>query len=511
MIDSLRTWSVWKARSRLVVFLQNPSDVKTWIEILWKRTRAVNVLAVVLDNPPQYFTWFPYQPEECSNVSRIVRINPSNLFPQKINPPLNDCPLIAVHTRSPPFVLNETHGIESRAFLDLAKKLGMTPGFAKLAPGMNVWICFDSKQQPYNGLKLLFENDIDLMFSQIAMTQRTSAFAEFLLPHSTEDYLFFVPGPVEAPRATVIFRAFSPKAWIFVSIASIIIYLTVAVIPLIETRKFQSAFVHSVAIILNVPTNFPPSRALQFFSVAAYIYSLHITTAYTASFIIFLSDVPRERPITSLQDIVDSNFKVQIHIAMQGAMNQLSTSPLIHALNQPNRTVVANRLNLTLVRERKFVMLGPKISYQFELLKDEFFDEFDHPKVLVIRPSLFSSFLTYYVSKGHPLYEHMNRYLIWLIEGGFLGFYSDELGKPPRPERRNLEAFGVENVEGPFILLLGMLGGCILVYLCEWVWYWIRKPRGGKLVRGSQSSRNKLRFSKMFRILSREIKVNNNF
>lgn len=488
------------------MFLQQSSEVHGWIETLWKITRAVDVLAVVPSETPQYFTWFPYQSEECSNVKTIVQINSSNLFPQKLTPPYNNCPLVAATTLLSPFVVDEERGSETQMFLDLAQKLGMMPVYFHLPNGLNVWTVFDTSYRPYSGLKLLFENELDVMFSEMSMAFSTSTFAEFLFPHNVEEYIFFVPGSIEAPRTTAILKAFAPRAWTYVIIASVLIYVSVAAIPFLETSQIFPAFVPTIALILNVPSNFPPSKALKIFAVIAYIYSMHITTAYTTSFIVFLSDVPREKPMQSLEEIVESGLMVQMHIAFQNVIASLSSSLLMNTINQPDRMMHVTVLNLSFVAERKSIVIGPKISYVSQLRQDKYYDEFDYPKIHVIQDTIFYSFLTFYVSKGHPLFEQLNTNFIRLIEGGFPEHYNFLVLKPDRPKLRKLEPFGVKNVEGPFILLLSCLGVCFLAWVCEWAFFWLKNLLNKKEPMSSRSSRSIKQFSWVFNFLTRQRK-----
>lgn len=503
MVNILRMWPLWKARGRVVVLLYNTSDVHKWIETLWKKTRAADILAVVLNQPPEFFTWFPYKPNECSNVTTIVKINTSDPFPNKLKPPFNNCPLIAVTSVLGPFVINNTHGSEPRMFRDLAEKLGMTPSFAELPPEKNVWTILDLSYQPYAGLKWLFENEVDLLFSQMTMSYIISAFADFLMPHSSEEHIFVVPAPLEAPRATAIIRAFHPRAWTLVITASLIIYASMVIIIFLDTGKLHPAFVHTVAIVLNVPTNLPHSKTLLIFVVSAYMYSMHITTAYTSSFIVFLSDVPREKPMTTLEDIVNSHYKMQVQIAYRTAIDTLSTDPLMNAMNQPNRAIFAPRINLSSVADRETVIVGPKIPFKSQARTDTYYDEFDYPKVRPIKKALFYTFIVFYISKGHPLYQHLNDNFIRLLEGGFPEHYINEVENPERPKRRNLEPFGLKNVEGPFILHLSLLGVCTLAWIGEWIFFWLTtlkiKYSGVPLLtRQAQNSR-------MFNLLSRYI------
>lgn len=471
LVPSLRTHSLWPHRTRvLVIASQHNADVRAWVEQLWWWTRAVDVVVLTISGfSPQFYTWFPYQPLECSNVTTIVRLSTSALFPPKvqIGTPLNDCPLVAVTSPFPPLiVIDDFRGIEPRLFHDLAHAVGMKPAYARLPYQTFVWTTLNGKGEPANGLKLIWENKVDLMFSTLVLSATLADFTDFLTSHTPDKLVWYVPGPRPANRALAIFRAFSSTTWVLVVTVGACIVLTTVAIAHLEGHS-RPALLRSVAINLYLPIHLSNSRIFGAFAMAAYIYSLHMTTAYQSSLIIFLSDVPRQKPIRQLSELVESNLKVQFHESHRPFLNIYSTSPLIAALNTPKRAIYSNLLNLALVADGENAALGPNLAFFSRIREEEFYDEYGYPKVISLEQGVRDSRLCFYISKGHPLQPLLDWYTLLLIEAGLPNHYAEELTKKPRSLVRRVAPFGLQNVAGAFVLFLAMMVACCLVWLTE--------------------------------------------
>lgn len=454
LVSHLRTWPIWNGRTRVLVLAENESVVIDWLTTLWSQTRAVNVVVMVVENENvNFYTWFPYQINNCINVSNIVKISATELFPEKVNPPLHDCPLTAVTSPLPPLVVSDSRGVEPRLFHDIAGKLGMTTAYKELPPNKYVWTTLDIKRQPANGLQMVWENQVDLTFSQLSQQFETEAFAEFLPSHTQDRSVFFAPGPKPAPRATAIYRAFSPRTWILVISTSVAIYLMTQFVPYVESRKFSPAFLETIGLILNQAAVLPKTRIFRYFSMLTYMYSIHITTVYLTSLIIFLSDVPREKSIRTWEDLDNSPFPVEFHEGQRYLLSHVTNPHIISMLNRTGKGIFTPYLHMASVANPgNLAVLGPKLSFGAKLLQDEYFDEFGYPKVVILTPSVFNSHLCFYVSKGHPLFPLMSRHMLQLVEAGMPQHYAFEESKLPRRVSRQLRPFGIENVEGPFVL-----------------------------------------------------------
>lgn len=457
---------MWSARSRVLLVLDGSADIRAWLEALWRGARAVNVVVMVVTDVTEYYTWFPYQPKECTDVTTVTRLNETSLFPDKIGLFLNHCPLKAVMTPCPPLlVVDEFSGVEPRLFQDLAQKVGMNATYHQLPEGETVWKTLEVEGTPASGLKLLWENEIDIMFSGLGIRLHHQPFVDFLYSHTTDWAIYFVPGPRLLPRAAAIYLAFSPEIWGGVLATSAAIFLTTIGLAYLQDRKPYRAFLETVCITLNLSTTLPNSRAIKVLIIAAYIYSLHITTAYSTSLIIFLSNAPREKAIRTTQDLIESNLKVEI---LDGYRPILYNNPVIKALSAEDRVIWASFLNLDAVADPgDRGVMGLDISYNAILREPKFYDEFGFPRAHSIPGIEDTVDMSLHMSKGHPLYPLLNRYSRRLVEGGLAKHYGDKLTRQPSPLYRKLVPFGIPNVEGAFMIYLAMIAASFFIWIAE--------------------------------------------
>jgi len=477
----VRTWPMWNARGRTLVLVEPCDDVHGWLSALWHLTRAVHVTVMVLSEPPEFFTWIPYQLHECGNVTTLTKMNGTQLFSYEVKPPLNKCPLYAVTTHLNPLVKDEEVGIETRMYLTMAEKMGMRSEYVELPPNTRVWTCLDREGKPVNGMKLIFDNKVDVMFSSLRVRLVESTYAEFLASHATDAYLWFVPSPKTAPRVTAIYRAFHPDAWALVLSASIIIWAVALLLPRLETGKFHSPFLSSVSIVLNTSTNFPPSKAFSIFAVLAYIYSLHITTAYQSSFIIFLSDVVREKPIKDVGDIVDSGLKIEFFESQYHIIQDLAKSSSQYAaLTKGDRALFVNYMHLASVAAWNISLLGPGLAFRYLIRDKQYHDENGYPLVTALKKEHFPGDLTTYISRGHPLQPILHQYSRRLVEAGMPIYYLREQLTPDIRQMRFREPFDISNVEGPFLLHLSLLAISFFVWFFELLYYYFTTSKHKK-------------------------------
>lgn len=462
---------MWNPRSRILVIVHNFSDVHGWIESLWSETRAVDVLVMVLSNVPQFYVWFPYDGEDCRNVVKIVNLRETDtLFPSKINPPLTNCSLFAVASPLPPIVVDKFDGMEVRLFHDFAQNLGMNAAYVDLPANTYVWTFVNESGSPVNGLKLLREYQVDLMFGQIAI-EAVLEFSDVLVPHFIDEFVWFVPGPKPAPRATAIYRGFQIEVWIGVIVA----FLALFIANLLNSEEIDltASVLLTLSLTINLSHKLFLSRTFKFLAIIAYIYSLHITTAYQSSLIIQLSDSPREKEIKNSKDLSETDLNVEFHIGHKPIVEDLAeTDPDIAKIKTENRIRYTDYLDLSVVENSpERALLGPKIAFGFSLLEDKYYDEFGHPSVLMLPTPVFTSYMAYHVALGHPLQPFLKSCLQHLIEAGMPEHYIKEISKMKRPRLRNLQPFDIENVIGPFQLYLMMTTLCLISWIVEWIFY----------------------------------------
>lgn len=201
--------------------------------------------------------------------------------------------------------------------------------------------------------------------------------------------------------------------------------------------------------------------------MVAYIYSMHITTAYQSSLIVFLSDVPREKAFQNTQDLVDSTLTVEFHENHRNLLEERSSSPIIASFNKSDRIMFTHYLNVPKAAEGETAFLAPRLSFSTIIQEDVFYDKYNSPRIIILPEPLTTVRLNFFISKGHPLQPLLDWYTLLLIEAGLPDHYAKELTKKPRSYVRRLQPFGVQNVAGAFVLFLVMTVFSFLIWLGE--------------------------------------------
>lgn len=410
-------------------------------------------------------------------MTTISKLNPPNLFPPKIVPPLHNCLVKAVTSALPPVVVDDDTGLEPRLFHLLAGKLGFKVGYENLPDGEYVWSLFDDDNEPMNALKLLWENQVDVTFSAMA-PDYTSDFVDFLPQHFQEELVWFVPGPKLASKAKSIFKAFTLQMWVLVISAWICVLMTLILAALLKGTPVLPLFLNTLAIHLNLATKFVKSQ--RFFGLIAfvYLYSLHITTAYQSSLIIFLSDIPREKPIDSLEDFAEADLDIMVHIQFEPLADELAKTSAYREILRPEKLTFHDYLHLErIVETGACALLGPLISFGFSLIADKnyYYDEKRFPKVLILKNSIRSFHASFLLSKGHPLSPILSKYILDLLAAGLPEhFLKEQLRPAPRPLRQ-IEPFGMDEIEGPFYLYLGLISVSCLAWIAELIVFYCHR------------------------------------
>jgi len=468
IINSLRTWTLWHARGRTLVIVENRRDVHAWIDHLWRLTRAVNVVAMVLMDPPEFYSWIPYQKDNCANVTKLIKLDITQLFSLEIKPPLHNCPIYAVTSLIAPTVIDNNNGIEPKIYLALADKIGLQPKYIDLPPFEYVWSLFDEENEPTNGLKLIFENVVDIMFSNMGKMMTDVPMFEYLPEHTMDSFHWFVPGPKVASTATAVFRSLSLQVWLAFFATTILFFLTILLFQFMDAHTFKPTLMITMGFILNLPISANSFTKLRVLAIIAYFYSVHITTAYQSGIILSLSEVPREKAIVDELDLGSSLYPILYHEGMKDLVEALSESPEYAPLCKPERINYTDYLHIEKIADPgDHALLGAKITFGSNIIEESYFDESGFPRVLMLKKPVTSSLLNFLISRGHPLKPLLSKYTYYLLEAGIPLQFEKQYRKLARPKVKRKTPFSVETVLGAFLLLLGLLFMCLIAFVLE--------------------------------------------
>jgi len=300
--------------------------------------------------------------------------------------------------------------------------------------------------------------------------------------------LWYVPSPQQVSKATFIYNSFSKEVWFACLIAFLgFLFVTFADKHLNKNVNPQDIMLETIAVNLNLPFKKPVTLFFSVFLILAYAYSLHTTTAFQSSLIVFLSSIPREKSISSMDELAQTKLKTIILDGSQYQLNQ-TRYELWTSLMRPGRVTYVPYLQISkVIAGEKAALLGPKLVMDLELQNERFFDEYGFNLVSSIPEEVMTIGMTAYMSPGHPMFHEMNRITLTLVGAGLTQHWGDVFvrRKFAKPQTVVRESFGLDNVESSFWIMGIGLMICIIVFILELIFSSISKHPKKKIgIRG---------------------------
>jgi len=452
------------SRCNILFILSSEDEAFRWISKTVRKTGASSLVALVLEPIPSYFTWHPYQNDECENVTRVFPVASEDIFKHHEITSGKDCVLKSMSSLFPPYVTYNNTGVEQRIFADIAKKLNMIPENVFIDGREVVWTISENDS-------VILEDKFDVMFSSLRRSLLYAKFLDFLPSHTQDSLSFFVPSPDLAPRSIALYRSFLLETWLLFIISTIMIFAAGCLLTYFEDDVWNFSIMPTLLISLNLPSAVSKKNSIKFLAVSAYFYSFHITTAYQAALITFLSEIPRLPAISSVRELGESSLPVIVHSSLMSDFEmRMKDSPnyltLQDQVQYPN-----GRLHSNIMSHKNVSLLGSSMSRSIDFRS--YYDEFMYPLVHKIPTEHWNMAICFYLSKGHPLFHLMTKYTYYLVEAGLpKKYHSPFLNRPKVHKRMPKEPFGLSNLEGAFYLLMLLLTISFFVWSVEQLYFY---------------------------------------
>jgi hypothetical protein len=478
---------------------------KDIIKTMWEREKIVNLLVMICT--PRHngqtfasdlYTWFPYEPGQCGQVTRIVLLDQCvsgglahnvTYFPSKVPQDLIGCPIKAsVSDMSPYVILTHTNtdeegnityryrGIEIEYLLILSAK--MNSSLVYLPPNTDYMM-----YRLVNQLQDAKEGIADVALGFCPLIPFPAAYGDPTVPYIYSSVKWYVP--CAKPASRQILRLFAPSVWLAVGLVFI---LTCAVFwgssnaasasTATESkhfRAFSSCFQNAWAISLGVAVPQRPitSRLRMFFLLSVW-YSFFMSIVFQVSFTSFIVEPGYEKQIETFQDLIESRAtyaqdpltRLLARLSSYSAHKKLR-GPVVHCSDQAD----CLRRYLT---EDGIATVAPQFQAQY-MASTVGATEKRRRLLCTINSNIASGGLTMILTRGHPLLDRFNEIIQHSFEGGLVTKYWTELTLNASLHRAASSAdgssmyiaFTTTHLRVPFCVLGSGLLLSFLVFLAE--------------------------------------------
>ncbi|PSN52610.1 Ionotropic receptor 200 [Blattella germanica] len=523
-VEFLKQSSTWNARSRFVVLVilgsydYNSSDIaKRLLEELWFG-KILNVIVVIkqtvnaqaeAEKRLDVYTWFPYQDSDrCLTIDEVVVIDSwltegngyfqtnSNLFPEKINSNLHQCPVIAAtfpidFVVGPPIILSESEltydGIEVQLIKFVVEALNLTMKFRPPPPNNGKWGTLLPNSTVTGLLSEVVLEKADIGFGAWPLHPELLTAMDATISYYRDDWLWWVPCAKKIPRWKGIALVFQTDAWVsvFLSIA-----LSVVVMILL-TKNVQNEYIpygnlscfHNMwSVILGLSVvELPRTNPVRIFFTFWVWYCLSINTIFQAFLTTFLIDPGFQHQWTGIEEVVNHNIKYGYN---PGFDRILKDSP-----EEFTKEILRNRLECReynnppcldwMAYHDNFSLLCSETLVRY-ILTNNYFDE-DGKSLICRTPGLFFplNYVTY-MTKWNPLLNQFSDKLTMLIENGMRDQWLEgELHlqqiQAAQIRRKNVAGdyfdLSLEHCQGVFAVLVPGLVFSVLAFIGEFLNY----------------------------------------
>lgn len=463
----LRNQALWNPRARIIIHANSEPEGLLYLDILWKTTWAVNATLMIIKQDVEFFTWIPYAENTCRFVQELVKTEA--IFPIKFSRNLHQCPIRVITWPVEPYVMSPTKGIEPEVVLSIVKALNLSYVPVQLSGNLTPWHQSDESGRPIGVLKMLLEHEVDLALSHFLRTWLGSLVVDMPVAHSPAGMFWYAPYPSPVSRVNNMFKAFAPDVWIGFGVSLI----GVMVVAFLDRSRV--GVLDALGLVLNQPLTKPMSRLLAFFVVVVSWYSVHMSTAYQSSLIVFLSEIAREKPIETFQDLAESDLKF-LYVVGTDVMYNQSQPELWEEILKPERVTYMPFTDLTKVTDGDHFTVASKSIVDYFLKADKFYDNYGFPLFRPLDEPFSSDYVVFYVSPGHPLLHEMDRVILWLLDAGLPKYWARRYAGKQRPKTLLVrEPFGLVNLEGAFYILSAALVLSFIVFVGELVTHLLKK------------------------------------
>lgn len=313
----------WKSKYYHYILIE--TNITKIFEILWDYY-IYNVI-VIQENKEDMFTYFPFSGGVCNNYNSFFMGNCSTkqlYFPEKIPDNLHECEYKIMSLQRPPFVINidvvndnpKKQGFEVTMVYNIGRKLNIT--LKNIPNKFRDWGSLQPNGTFTDMYGLLQKKCVDLIFGGLHYSYTPSKYFDYSVSHKIVNNAWFVPAPLEIPKWQNLLIVFQAKLWILL-LTTFIIKTTYWYLITKKPMDHCILYIWSMFLLISIK---PPKKyilKMQFYICT--VSFLIITTAYVSKLFGVLTKPIYKRPITSVDEILQSNIKIGFHPAYVNRIN----------------------------------------------------------------------------------------------------------------------------------------------------------------------------------------------
>ena len=285
----------------------------------------------------------------------------------------------------------------------------------------------------WNGLTgQVFHEISDIGAGNSFMNGMRAKLVDYSYPYNYMPACFVVPSPKPLPNWQSPTLPFSLDTWISVGISlfviGVILYFLSAVSVKEESVEFKSLSFNFLYILGSLTSRsisrMPAHMPVRIYAGFVWLFSLIISTAYSANLVAFLSIVQIEPPITTLEQLSSSSLRISGHTTWMSIFG-MSTDRAILDLGSR----MEERFNFYDVLERveggEFAMIQNR---QFlELNKDARFTYGGKSTIRIVEECFMNFNVGLILPKNSPLTDNLTTVLMNIFESGLLQKWKNEV------------------------------------------------------------------------------------
>ncbi|XP_044253132.1 uncharacterized protein LOC123004083 [Tribolium madens] len=441
------------------------------------------------------YTYYPYNNQNINNPdTTIIPLgsclnNPPSLFTKTVPPLWGNSTVRIAYKPIPPYVVDPystLEGIEIFTLETISKYYNF-----QIEYFLHNGSYYNEKKPEtyYLAFGGLLTHDIDITVGGFYL--KNSEIYDFDVSYEyLQDSLFWVvPKARELQKWQRIIVAFSFDTWT-AFLASFFLYNLIYVLHLhlSQLKVSTTIFFHLFSILIEQPTKIRVKYTVRALVLTWIFYCLIISTAFKSQIINLLSGVTYESDITTLQEIVDSELVISLPVGYANMYDH--GDPLekyIYDHNVPCPKTYDCLQRTATKRDTASIAMGRYIAYH----SPYFLNEHGHSTIHVMSERVCVTPIHMIISKGFPMFEHINSLILLLQANGIIDYnydYMDNIFKSAYFSQLRLsekvELNDVETMALPFVLLLFGLFFSLFVLLLELIWS--KLSQTGCLVCGPQ-------------------------
>lgn len=421
-------------------------------------------------------------------IRELIAELPSRL---PINLKFHQCPLIITTPIWEPFVIGTrdaaTDGIEVLLVKVIAEKLDMKAVFRVIDDATAFSLVTEDEETGF--YSDLIKRKVDIMIGGLYDNEVSRKLLSTTIPYDSDEITWCVARSGLAPNWMNVFAIFDIMLWSY----AILTMLTCSVILLIcvkveKDRKetFSWSVLISLCYCMGIPGFYSPRKSFARIYVGCLLlYGMHFSAAYH-SFLLSVLTTPRfEHQTATIHEAIDSDFSFTGGENLKTFFERSDQAPELL-----RRTYTAcfdmDKCLMELKSDDKLAVAISRLhakNARIPLNDDDIFC-FDKAN------NIFSFSVVMLFKKDHHLLPAVNLLIRRVAESGFiLKWKADsELVKFKGVQRRgdpheNEEPLNLGHLLGSFALITGGVAIAVVVFIGEWLVYYLAQKRKIKFVR----------------------------